>query len=46
MAPQAVVVTSAVLRRNRIVTAVTGVTAARLYAQILLRGGDSPVTVG
>jgi hypothetical protein len=39
MAPQAVVVTSAVLRRSRIVTAVTGVTAARLPAHILLRDG-------
>jgi hypothetical protein len=46
VASQAVVVTSAVLRSSRIVTAVTGVTAARLPAQILLRDGDGPVTVG
>ena len=46
MAPQVVVVTSAVLRRNRIVTAVTGVTAARLPLHILPRDGNSPVPAG
>jgi len=41
IAPQAVVVTSAVLRRSRIVTAITGVTAARLPAQICSEAGTA-----